>query len=130
MSVAHSFTQQWEQGNNSISKRISITADCEKNVSISVPDSSTDLQVELALDVSALKAILIATDQDITVETNDGTTPDDTFTIEANNPLVWNVDCPLPNPFASTVDVTDLYITNASGSAAAIEIRTLVDATP
>ena len=119
MSVVHSFTQQWEQGNNSISKRISITADCEKNVSISVPDSSTDL-----------KSILIATDQDITVETNDGTTPDDTFTIEANNPLVWNVDCPLPNPFASAVDVTDLYITNASGSAAAIEIRTLVDATP
>lgn len=130
MSVVHAFTHQWEQGNNSVSKRISITADAEKNVSISVPDSSTDLQVELALDVSALKSILIATDQDITVETNDGSSADDSFTILANNPLVWNTSCPLPNPFASAVDVTDLYITNASGSAAAVEIRTLVDATP
>ena len=123
MSVVHAFTQQWEQGNNSVSKRIAITADAESNVSVSVPDSSTDLQVVLALDVSALKSIIIATDNDITVETNSGSSADDTFTILANNPLVWNSDCPLPNPFASAVDVTDLYITNASGSAAAVEIR-------
>lgn len=130
MAFTHAVTTQWEQSNNSLSYRTEITADTEKNVSLSVPDSTTDDQVSLAIDVSALKSIVIASDQDITVETNSGSVPDDSFTILANNPLVWNNDSPLPNPFASAVDVTDLYITNASGADAAVEVRTLVDGTP
>lgn len=128
MSIQHSVTIQWEQGNNSLSQRDTFTGEAEANVSVSVPDSSTDFEVTLAIDVSEIKSIIIASDQDITVETNDGTTPDDTFTIEANNPLIWNVDSPAATPFSA--DITALFVTNSSGAAATFNVRCLVDATP
>jgi hypothetical protein len=128
MSIQHAITIQWEQGNNSLSQRDTFTGEAEANVSVSVPDSSTDFEVTLGIDVSEIKSIIIASDQNITVETNDGTTPDDTFTIEANNPLIWNVDSPAATPFSA--DITALFVTNASGAAATFNVRCLVDATP
>ena len=128
MSITHAITIQWEQGNNSLTSRKEFIGEAEKNVSVSVADSSTDFQIELALDVSELKSFILDSDQDITVETNSGSAPDDTFTVKADNPLVWNTDSPAANPFSA--DVTDFYITNSSGSAATVNIRSLVDATP
>lgn len=130
MAFTHYITSTWEQSNNQISKRVAATGSAEANVSESIADSSTDLEVAFVLDVSVLKSIIISSDQDITVETNSASVPDDSFTLLADNPLVWNSGSTLPNPFASAVDVTALFITNASGSAAALEIRALVDATP
>jgi hypothetical protein len=130
MSITHYITSLWEQSNNQISKRVASTGSAELNVSEAIADSSTDLEVALVIDVSVLKSIVIQSDQDITVETNSGSSPADTFTILANNPLAWNSNGPLPNPFASATDVTALFITNASGSTANLEIRALVDATP
>lgn len=104
------------------------TASGTVEVSESVADSSTDAQINVAIDFSALGALLIVSDQDVTLETNNGTTPDDTFSLLANKPLIWfsdsYFDCPL------TVDVTAVFITNSSGSTATITIRANQDATP
>ncbi len=128
MSITHTITVQWEQGNNSLSLQDTFTGEAEANVSVSVPDSSTDFEITLGIDVSEIKSIVISSNQVITLETNDGTTPDDTFAITANNPLIWNVDSPAANPFSA--DITALFVTNASGSAATFNVRCIVDATP
>jgi len=93
-----------------------------------VPDSSTDLEVVLAIDVSAVKAIHIQSDQDVTIETNDGTTPDDTIALKANKPYQWSTND--YHTFVLGTDVTSIFVTNASGATATISIIVLTDPTP
>jgi len=81
-----------------------------------VADGVTDGAFVFAVDVSALKAFYIISDQAVTVETNDGTTPDDTISLTANKPVTWREN----DTALFSADVTILYITNASGSTATI----------
>lgn len=94
----------------------------------SIPDSSTDLAVTYSLDVSAVVGFFMVSDAAVTIETNDGTTPDDTMTLTAGVPYVWYTG--KPEAFAFTTDITALYVTNSSGGAARLQIKALSDATP
>ncbi|QDT95553.1 hypothetical protein [Gimesia aquarii] len=118
----------WSAGVDSVSKRITITADGEANVEVEIPDASTDLEVVISIDFSALKLLFMVADQDLTIETNNGTTPDDTISLTADKPLVWFEQSGYSNPL--TMDVTNMFVTNNSGSAAKLIIKTLQDATP
>ena len=76
-----------------------------------------------------MKSLFLLSDQDVLIQTNDGTTPDDAISLKAGIPLIWeNVTGYYSNPL--TVDVTDLYITNDSGSSATVTVRVLQDVTP
>lgn len=101
----------------------------QASVSESIPDSSTDLQVTFALDVSAIKSIYIKSDQNITLETNNGSTPDDTLTLLAGVPYIWHTDSYFTNLLTTDI-TTDIFITNSSGSAALLEIEVVTDPTP
>lgn len=94
----------------------------------SVPDSSTDLLMNVAIDVSAVKAFMIVSDYAVLIETNSGSAPGNSLTLVANHPYMWDTDS--EETFLLTVDVTKIYVTNASGSAAALKIRCTYDATP
>lgn len=128
MSFTHKITQGWEGGGRSISQQNNYTGSGEASIDESVPDSSTDLQINVAIDFSALQALYLVSDQDVTVETNNGTTPDDTINLLANKPLVWHAGSYHANPL--TVDVTAIFVTNSSGAAAQIQLEALQDATP
>jgi hypothetical protein len=93
-----------------------------------IPDESTDLEITFALDVSAIQAIFIKSDQAITIETNSGAAPDDTLNLLANVPYVWSSDSYFVNLL--TTDITALFVTNASGATATLNIWVLVDPTP
>jgi len=120
--------QDWSDGNDSLSRKVIVAADGEANLEIAVADESTDLAANIGIDVSALKFLYIVSDQDLTVETNDGTSPDDTLTLSAGKPIVWYDGCGYSNPLGT--DVTALYLTNASGADATLYVKTLQDATP
>ncbi|QDT26798.1 hypothetical protein Enr10x_21080 [Gimesia panareensis] len=124
----HKINQDWQAGNESLSKQITITADGEANIEVAVADGSTDLAINIAIDYSALQLLFIVADQDLTIETNDGSTPDDTLTLKAGKPIVWYDGCGYSNPLSA--DVTALYATNASGTDATLTVKTLQDATP
>lgn len=94
----------------------------------SVANGQTNSLVACTLDVSAVKGLYLISDQDVLVETNDGTTPDDTISLKANQPYLWHTDAYDALIFAA--DITALYVTNASGSAAAIKMYAVTDATP
>lgn len=93
-----------------------------------VSTGQTDYEINVDLDVSACKSFYLESDQDVTFETNDGTTPDDTIALKANKPYVWHVDA--YDSFLLGTDVTSVFITNASGSTATIYLVALYDATP
>lgn len=90
----------------------------------------TDTLVVLAVDVSEIVSMAIVSSTAMTIETNSATVPDDTITLVANKPLIWNTDilatlgtaCPL------TTDVTAFYCTNAAE--AELSVYILMDATP
>lgn len=93
-----------------------------------VANGQTDKQLNIAIDVSAVKGFWLESDQDVTFETNDGSTPDNTISLLAGKPYVWDADS--YDAFLLDTDVTAVFITNASGAAATIWLLVDYDATP
>lgn len=121
-------TFAWTRGGATVTQNVTLTAEAGQVLDVAVAGSTTDLQVNLAIDVSQLSHIFLLADGALTIQTNDGTSADDTITLAANKPLVWYSGCGLACPL--TVDVTDLYLTNASGSTVNLQVRVQSDATP
>ena len=96
---------------------------------LSVPfvNSDADKLVELNIDISQLQCIVIHADQPMTLETNDGTTPDDTFGFLAGDMIDWSTSSPEPNPF--TADITALYVTANGDEDGTLTIYALEDPT-
>ena len=93
-----------------------------------VATAQTDYEIVVAVDVSAIQCIMIVSTEDVTLETNDGTTPDDTISLLADVPYIWDTDSYFVNLL--TVDITSVFITNASGATANIKMFGVTDATP
>jgi len=104
------------------------SGDAESKLEVAIADSVTDQQVNVAIDVTAVKSILMTSDQDLTVETNDGTTPTDTINLIAGVPYLWTTDQYFTNLL--TADVTALYLTNSSGATANFDMECVYDSTP
>lgn len=93
-----------------------------------VANAQTDKEIVIAIDVSAVTSFVLLSTQDVTIETNDGSSPDDTISLKANVPYIWNEDS--YDSFLLTADVTSIFVTNASGAAATIHCFQICDATP
>lgn len=107
-----------------------ITADNVLSYSLSVPTATTDQQVLIAVTLAAMKAYYIVSDKAITIETNaTDATGGDTIVLVANQPIMWTTGSPAMTKHF-TQNITTMYITNASGATATIEIRFARDATP
>lgn len=133
MAIEHRLTYGWNRaGAEPLTKTVSVSGDLEVNADVTVPLSSTDLRITMAIDVSALKSLYITCDKGVKLETNSSSAPDDTLNVAAETPITWHatsgLDCPL------TADVTDFYVTrqgsdSATGSAT-LKIRSNQDGTP
>ncbi len=131
MAFTHQIQYTWNRnsGGETITQLSSESADSEDNRDITVPDATTDMQVDLAFVRARLKSLFILSDQAILLQTNDPMTPIDTIALAANVPLVWSASSGAANPFVNG-DVTAVYLTNASGATATVKIRILKDGTP
>src|SRR5262245_51002797 len=106
-----------------------ISGDAVDDMVIVVPASTVDQQVVAAFTRTACKGYAISSDQDVSLQTNNPTTPIDTIAIKANEPLVWHEKTGLIMHF--TVDVTAFYFTTGAITAPAnIRIIIVRDATP
>lgn len=129
MSFTHSITKSWTNGGAPISKVVETAAGQEVNIDESIAGGSTDLELMCGVDVSALKSLFILSDRDLMLQTNDGSSPDNTINLKANQPFHWNAaDGYFSNPL--TVDVASIFATLAAGDAATLKIRALIDPTP
>lgn len=113
-----------------VSKTKSHTVENPQSFEVSVGIGVTDMLVNLAIDISQLLFLLIHTDQDLSMETNNSAAPQETFALDANNPLYWSKDAGVAVGSLFAGDVTKLYFTNASGVAANVVIILGLDATP
>ena len=88
-----------------------------------VADGQTDQEQVVAIDVSEVQAFFIKSDQNVTLETNDGATPGNTINLLAGKAYLFVVND--YNNFLLTTDVTSLLFTNASGSTATISCESI-----
>ena len=129
MSVTHSLTLAINVGSTTLSNTVAKTAGQEINIDESIPNSSNDLAVAFAIVRDKLKSLYMVSDKAITVETNNGTTPDDIFSLVANEPVVWHENGGMAVSSFLAADITSLFVTNSSGAAAQLQIRSLSDPT-
>lgn len=97
----------------------------EKNVAA----SQTNAQFDVEIDVANAKLISIVSDANCTIKTNNSSTPDDTLTLVANKPLVWDEtqtkDAAAAIEKFLSEDVTTLYVTTGAIGAAGATIKVL-----
>lgn len=129
MSFTHTLVTSYQSGGVVLATaNFSYTNQLEIKLDDTIADSVTDQDAVVAIDVSEVQLFYMMSTQDLTVETNDSGSPDDTIALKANKPYIWWADH--YDSFLLTVDVTVLYLTNASGSSAEFALRCLVDASP
>jgi len=129
MAYTHNLDVGWSGSSQAPNNnRVSLTGDGEDNRQLSVANSVTDQLVNLAIDISQLKMFVLVSNAVVTIETNSSSAPQETFTLAAGVPVLWYTGCGYAVPFAG--DVTKIYVTNASGGTATIDIHILHDSTP
>lgn len=128
MAINYSITEQVQGSGITARKTQDKSGAAHVQIVETVATAQTDSEIALTLDVSEIVALYINSTQDVTLETNDGSSPDNTIALTADNPYIWHDesyhDCLL------TEDVTALFITNASGATATITVWALYDPTP
>ena len=129
--MTHNITRlyQDEAGVN-ITSTAAVSASGSHNVDETIADGQTHKQIlDFAATRSTLKSLCIYSSAAITIKTNSTSDPDDTIAVSAGQVILWTLaqDTLAACPF--TVDVTALYITNASGAAATVKIRLAKDVT-
>lgn len=96
-----------------------------------IPDSTTDQLVDLAFTRADCSLILFFSDQDVTLEFNDDAGGGGSISLGADFPWIWHTDKEdLTLSDVITADVTALYVTNASGSEANVQVRVAHNSTP
>jgi len=128
MSFSHTINKSVISGGATVSSSNVYSAAERVSIDESIPDSSTDLQINAAIDVDQIASIYILASVDMTLEVNDGTTPDDTISLVGGVPYCWDSDSYFANLL--TTDVTALFLTNASGSNGTFKLECVYDPTP
>lgn len=96
---------------------------------IVVANGASNQQISLAgVDISQLKGVFIASDQDVLIEFNSNAGSGGSIALESNVPYTWIVGD--VHSLLITADVVSVFITNASGADATIYFYFLQDATP
>lgn len=94
----------------------------------SIPASSTNAPLSLAVDISQVKSLLLLSDQQVTFKTNSSSSPTDTLVLKAGVPYIWNTDS--YDTCKITADITTAFVTNATANAARVQGSFLYDITP
>jgi len=131
MARRHIITKSCNDGSETIGRPITIEADGESSVEITIPISTANVLIAWITDQSQLKSFFMLADHACTVYQNAGSggSPAKTIPLAANQPFEWNNLSGLTNPFGAT-DTTALFATNASADdVVVLKIKQLVDAT-
>jgi len=115
MAVAHVYSLSLSIGGaNKVLTTWTVTEELETNYDATVA-IGTDVAIGVALDISQIRGMVIVSDVAATIKTNSSGSPQETFTLVANVPLVFTSTAPgmlIGDYFAG--DVTNMYVTNAA----------------
>lgn len=126
------FTSSVNVGSQSRTYKKTATATDPVNTNagpITVPNGASNQPISLAgVDISQLKGVFIASDQDVLVEFNSNAGSGGSIALESNLPYAWQVGD--VNALLITADITSVFVSNASGADATLYFYFLHDATP
>ena len=128
MAFTGSITTRFVGPTGTVENTVSKSSSASISVDETIANGQTAFQINVAIDVSAVKAFYICADQNVTVKTNSSGSPDDTLNLIANEPYAWHNTS--LSAFLLDTDVTAIFVANASGSAAALTLRVIQDASP
>ena len=121
-------TKSFSLGGQSLSiPADSATADTTVKLETTVNDGMTNFHRVLSVDASEIVMMGIHTTKAITIKTNSSSAPDQTFSLLANQGIVWSVNDESVTTCPIDTDITDVYITNASGATADVKMYFLID---
>jgi hypothetical protein len=120
-------TIQVNSGGRNLTAENNYSKEGHEGRSISVPESSTDLEVAIELDVTQMEAFWLISDVDMVLKTNNASTPDDTITLKAGKPVIWAKDGYFANPF--TVDVAAFFLTTGAVGEGTLDFECIIDPT-
>lgn len=128
MSFTHTVTRAWTGSNGTtVAVTSAKTDDQEINISGTAADDATTA-FDFDVDQSQVKSVYINLSKAGSVVTKSGTTVVDTFTMSANQPVIWQDGDSVANPL--TGDCTSISVTlSGVGSTAALDARILIDPT-
>src|SRR5689334_13461704 len=101
----------------------SYTGTEDAGVATVITAATTNQAIAIAFPYATIKALVMSSDQDVTVKVNSTTTPTETIVLKKTAGLVWAVDYAVACPFGH--DVTTLYVTNAGSADAKFNLRVL-----
>jgi hypothetical protein len=116
------FTYKITAGGFACEERLTITSGANDILDESIPGSSTNLELALAVDVSQLKACaLLATGGTLNLFFNEASTgsPSKTLVLLDGIPFEWHNLSLQTNPWGST-DITALFVTKAGAGAVSL----------
>lgn len=128
MAITHTLSKSWSNGGSSSSLRgqVQISDSVENNLDYTLATGSTDSPFALVQTASKIQMIALLSNVNVTIKTNNATTPGNTFNLKAGVLETWSTSSGIfSNPV--TTSITGLFITNSSGQQARINIRILSD---
>lgn len=124
MSVSNAQSFGHTGGSVALSDSVVQSGEIAGEANIAVAANATNQQEAVAFSHTNLRQIYIKSDVTLTLKTNSTSSPDNTITITAGVPFVWNYQSGITNPFSAAV--ATCYFTNATAGAANLYLRWLV----
>lgn len=118
MTFQATFTKRMQVPGLSISEVISEFIVKPTPFSETIADGAADQQFALAIDISELKQFAIVAGEAMTVKTNSSGAPDDTLVLVKDVPVFFVSG----DPAVFSADVTDIFVTNSSGTDGRLDI--------
>jgi hypothetical protein len=110
-------------GSAPVSGKVSEVGNTEVALNVALAAGTTDQLQALTLTAANLQSLILVASQNLTIETNSGTTPAQTISLVAGIPLVWSKSAGyFANPI--TANVTALYLTCAAATVLQVKILT------
>jgi len=128
MAITHAVTFGLLEGSTGVSTTTNVDVDASVKIDDTLATGTTNREYLVPVDMERMKTLLLHSTKDVTVKTNNAGTPDDTFDLKANTPIVWRSGVGVTNPI--TVDVTSWFVTNASGDDARFRMIAGFEPTP
>jgi len=128
------FNQTLAVGSLSKGASQTVAAETPSLTTVPVATGQTAFRVNLAVDVSQVKAFLIHSDRAVTIKVNDSGSPAQTFVLAAGDTIGAydgpTIDAGRIIDLLLLQDITDFYIANASGATANVSFWFAQDSTP
>ncbi len=125
MSYTHTIGTTYRTPDGIIASTVATyTGDSERGIDGTVL-ADDDAEFDLAVPLGDLRSVMLWSDQDMVVVTNDTDKPQDVIFLTGGQQLVWTLDTPVAAPFAN--DVAKFFTFNQSASSTAkFKVRVLL----